>query len=276
MDSNTRIYLFDDPIKFLAAELKRLKQEEKRFSLREWSRRLGYENPSYFSDVLKGKRKLKISLAILIASSLKLDERATRYLELMTLIHQTREVKEKRHLAKLLNSMRPQELKNSTSLSMEQFALIADWHNWALIEMPALKDFRSDVKSIVKRLGGKVSQEAVGESLELLVKYKLLERNAEGGIVRRSSSEPTVLEPEVSRAAVREYQRQMAKKAIEALERQKSEELDFQGTTFAFRTADLPELKRIVREFHQRILTLSQTEEADEIYQFNSQFFRLT
>jgi uncharacterized protein (TIGR02147 family) len=275
MDSSARIYLYDDPIRYLAAELKRLKAENRRFSLREWSRRLGYDNPSYFSDILKGRRRLKVSLAILIAGSLGLDEKATRYFELMTLIHQTKDPKERRHLAKLLASQRPQEMKNSTSLSTEQFALIADWYNWALIEMPSLGDFRSDIKFLAKRLGGRVSEEAIAESLDLLVKYGLLDRDGDS-IRRRRDSAPSFLEPEVTKMAAREYQRQMAKKAVESLESQKSEEVDFQGSTLGFRKEDLPELKKIVREFHQRVLSFSQTDGADEIYQLNSQFFRLT
>jgi uncharacterized protein (TIGR02147 family) len=193
----------------------------------------------------------------------------------MTLIHQTKEVKERRHLNKLLVALRPAELKDSSPISTEQFALIADWYNWALIEMPSLKDFRVDTKSMAKRLKGKVSEEAIGESVALLVKYGLLRRDA-GGIKRRDESAPSLLEPDVTKAAVREYQRQMAKKALESLEEQKSEEIDFQGSTFGLRKSDLPELRKIMREFHQRALSLSQTEEADEIYQFNSQLFRLT
>lgn len=275
MDSSARIYLYDDPIKFLAAELKRFKAEDRRFSLREWSRRLGYENPSFLSDVLKGKRRLKLSLAILISRSLGLDEKATRYFELMTLVHQTKNIKERRHLNKLLVSMRPRELKDSAPISAEQFALIADWYNWVLIELPSLKDFRGDTRSIARRLKGRVAEEAIEESVALLLKYGLLARGP-AGICRRDPAAPSLLEPDVTKMAAREYQRQMAKKALESLEEQKSEEIDFQGSTFGFRQSDLPELKKIVREFHQRVLALSRTEAADEIYQFNSQLFRLT
>lgn len=274
MDSTKRIYSYNDPVKFLAAEMKRLKIQDKNFSLREWSRRLGYQNPSYLSDVLKGRRKLTLAFSILLARSLELDEKETRFLEVMTLVHRSKNLSEKRQLMRLLNSLRPKELKNSTDLTTEQFALIADWYNWALAEMPRLKDFKTDVNYIAKKLGNQIPKESIEESIDILVRNKILTRTADGEL-KRSSEGPDFLDPEITKLAAREYHKQMARKAIEALENKKSEDLDFQGSTFCIKKSDVIKLREIIRDFHQKILELGVEDDGDEIYQIHTQLFPL-
>ncbi len=274
MDTSKRIYSYSDPVKFLTAEMKRLKIQDKNFSLREWARQLGYQNPSYLSDVLKGRRKLTLSFAVLLARSLGLSEQESRFFEVMTLVHRAKSAEEKRQLTKLLNSLRPKELRNSTDLTTEQFALIADWYNWALAEMPRLKSFNSEVDSIAKKFRGKVPKESIEESIEILVRNKILIR-LEDGTLRRAGTGPDFLDPEITKLAAREYHKQMAQKAIESLESKKSEELDFQGSTFCIQKKDIAKLREIIREFHQKILELGVRKDGDEVYQFHSQLFPL-
>lgn len=274
MDSTSRIFAYNDPVLFLTAELKRLKVQDRTFSLREWARRLGYENPSYLSDVLKGRRKLTLSFAMLLSRSLGLDEKASRYFEVLALVHQAKNIAEKRQLERLLSSLRPKEMRNSTALTTEQFALIADWYNWVLAELPRIKGFKSDVSYIAERLGGLVPPEAIEESIEILVRNKVLTRTADGQLVRDTDG-PDFLDPEITKLAAREYQKQMANKALEALRTRKSEEMDFQGSTFCVRKSDLPKMREIVREFHKKMLELGVDKDGDEIYQLNSQLFPL-
>lgn len=274
MDSTKRIYSYNDPVKYLAAEMKRLKIQDKNFSLREWSRRLGYQNPSYLSDVLKGRRKLTLAFSVLLARSLELDEKETRFLEVMTLVHRAKNLLEKRQLMRLLNSLRPKELKNSTDLTTEQFALIADWHNWALAEMPRLKDFKTDLNFIAKKLNHQVPKESIEESIDILVRNKILTRTSNGEL-KRCSEGPDFLDPEITKLAAREYHKQMAQKAVSALENKKSEDLDFQGSTFCIKKSDTSKLKEIIRDFHQKILELGVEDDGDEIYQIHTQLFPL-
>lgn len=275
MDANSRIFAYDDPVSFLNAELRRRKRQDHRYSLREWARQLGYRNPSYLSDVLKGRRRLRISVSTLISRELRLNEVASRYFDLTVLISQTRDLKEKRHLVKLLDALRPEEWKDATPRALEQFDLIADWHNFVLMVMPSLKDFRSDLKSISTRMRNQVPVETLEESIRLLVEMGFLKRDNSGNLT--SSSDTTiVLEPKVKKMAAREYQRQMAKKAAESLEAQKSEDIEFRGTTISFQKKDMEAVRALVREFHEKIASFHAPTAGDEVYQMNSQFFRLT
>jgi hypothetical protein len=68
MHSSHAVFHFEDPIAFLNAQLREKQKRDPKFSLRAWSRLMGYENPSLVFHVLKGERRLKMDLALKMAS----------------------------------------------------------------------------------------------------------------------------------------------------------------------------------------------------------------
>ena len=59
MRHGEQVYSFEDPVEFLNFELLERQRRDPRFSLRAWSRRVGYENPSYLFNVLRRRREVR-------------------------------------------------------------------------------------------------------------------------------------------------------------------------------------------------------------------------
>jgi uncharacterized protein (TIGR02147 family) len=270
-----RVFAFEDPVDYLNYELKERQKLDSRFSIREWARRIGYANPSYLSEVLRRERKLTVDLATKLALNLGLEGKAYRYFELTVLLQGSISDREKRFYTQLLNGMRPADLQQINQVSLDAFSLISDWYHWAIVEMTALKDFVSDEKYIQRRLVDNLDGKTIRGAIDRLLKTGLLAKD-ESGELKRANDLPNLLDPKMARMAAREYQRQMADRARASLEDQASEEIDFQGSTISFSRAKMEQARAIMRQAHKALLELGDTQDSEEVYQFNTQFFRLT
>jgi uncharacterized protein (TIGR02147 family) len=275
MESTQPIFAFEDPIDYLNYEFRERQKRNARFSLRAWARQVGYENPSLLSDVLKKERRLKLELAEKLAANLSLKGKPKRYFELMVLLQSSQTELEKKMYGKMLRSIRPAKARTLNEFSLDLFSLTADSYHWAILELTQLKDFFSDESYIFERLKGSVDRKAIRDAVERLVRLGLLTRN-ENGALARASSEPTFMRNKLPAESVRTYHEQVIEKAKASVREQSPEERYLRGTTLALKEEDYDRACEIIRSAHKQILALAAQGDGDDLFQFNSQLFRLT
>jgi hypothetical protein len=100
------VFSFENPIHYVLAAFEHKKKKNDRFSIRAWSKQLGFANPSFLSDVLRGRRKLQIGLAEKIALNLKLPEDQRRYFEILVLRLNSRSELERSVYSTVLDSLK--------------------------------------------------------------------------------------------------------------------------------------------------------------------------
>ncbi|MGZ3650785.1 MAG: TIGR02147 family protein [Bdellovibrionota bacterium] len=275
MEHLDRVYAFDDPVEYLNFELRERQKRNPRFSLREWSRQVGYKNPSYLSHVLARKRRLKPEFAGKLAGDLALQGKPLKYFELLVLKQHGRSEPERETYGRLLAAARPRRFEKVNLLSLETFSLVSDWYHWAILEMVELKDADLSPRAVHRRLREKVPIRTVRAAIERLLRAGLLARDGEGGY-RRGVSGVNKTHAPLPVAAVNAYHRQMGTLAVEAITSQPLGDRDFYGTTLAFRKENYQKARDIAQEAHRRLLQLAENGTGEEIYQFNTQLFRLT
>ena len=269
------IFAFEDPVDYLNFELRSRRKQNPRFSLRSWARQVGYENPSYLSQVLKRERRLKPELAARLASSLKLEGKPQRYFELMVLGQASGAGRDRRNYQHLIRELRPRQEKRETEMGLELFTLIADWYHYTITEMTQLRGFESSEAWIRKRLGNRVDLRTVREAIDRLVRLGFVTRHPDGRLTRAPIGN-YAFDPDSAAEALRSQHRQWIDMARAALEEQPREERDFYASTMSFRREDIGKVREIMREAHRKVLALEATENGDEVYQLNSHFFRIT
>lgn len=276
MDHLERVFAFDDPVDFLNFELRERKKRDRRYSLRAWSRQVGYKNPSYLSHVLSRKRRLKPDFAGKLASDLSLKGRPLKYFELLVMNQNASSEREQETYRKLIAATRPKRLGNAHQVSLETFTLVSDWYHWAILEMTELDGFESDPRYIQRQLGGKVDLPTVREAIERLIRAGLMVRE-EDGRLRRASKESNETSTQVPRPpeAVAAYHKQMATLGLKAVSEQAPEERTFYGTTLSFREENLKKVAEILKEAHLQVLRYAEHGKGEHVYQLNTQFFRL-
>ena len=266
------VFAFDDPVPFRRETLAAKKRRHPGFSLRAWSRQLGFRTPSYLSDVLSGHRPLRPALAARVAANLRLDGSEAERFDLLVLRSRARDPKERARYDRLLRRVPLEPRPNR--LTLDRFALVAEWYHWVPLELVGLPDFRPDPRWLSRRLGDRVRPELVATGLRRLLRLGLVRKSADGrwerveGVAFAGDAVPS--------ECVRKHHRQFLEKAKRALDEQPTAERDFRGSTFVFSPDRVEEARAVIRECHRQLRALATSGGEREVYRFGTQLFRLT
>lgn len=279
MQNSLSIFQFEDPVVFLNASFRDKQLKNPKFSLRAWSRQLGYENPSLLFQALRGERRLTMGLAMKLAANMQLKGKSRRYFELMVLNSVCKSDTERQLFTDMLEKLRPKKGPTLTQFTLEKMALVADWYTWTICFLADLPDFEPTVEWIHDRLSGEIDKKTVRNALKRLTEVGLFEK-LPNGTFRRAGGVPKsrLVHSDLPSQAIRNYHTQMIEKALASVEQQTRDERILRGSTLSFRKKDLPRVEAIITEAHSKIekLTAEATGPAEDVYQFNSQFFRLS
>lgn len=268
------VFEFNEPRDYLAHLFKEKQEKNPSYSLRSWAKALGFKGPASLSMILRGQRRLQVQTASRLSELLELPSEEQSYLQLLTLYSAARTQHEKGVYSNLMTQLRPQA--RIHALGLDQFRLIADWYHFAIYEMTDLRGFEPSGEWIAKRLGGAITSLTAHEALERLVRLALLVREPSTGKVTKCTSEPVRTTDDVPSTALRKFHSQMISKALKALEAQSVQEREISSQTVCVERSQVPEIKDRIRRFQQEIVALCDSRQGDEVYQLNSQFFRLT
>jgi uncharacterized protein (TIGR02147 family) len=265
------IYKFNRPREFLDQVLNDRQSRNPRFSLRAWAKQLGFANPSLLSEVLRGKRNLRVPLARKIGENLKLGDSELRYFELLVMLESAKDPAERELYHHLIHKMRP---KNPFHvIAIDQFRMISDWHHLAILAMVGLKDFEASPQWIAKKLNQEISPGLAQEAIERLVRLGLLEATSAGSL-KKSSSRPVAIQTPVPSRAIQTHHAQMIERGLLALKEQPMAERDITGSTLCLKAKDAALIIKKIQALHQEALSLAVDHGGETVYQLNVQFFK--
>lgn len=268
------VFQYAQPHEFLAAYLATQQSKHPKFSIRAWSRQIGYKNPSILARILKGERRLKPELAGKIADSIKLTERSKKYFVFLVLLQNAKSQAEKEIYSESLSNLRPD--KEFTNLTLDHFRTIADWYHFAILEMTALRDFQANAAWIAKRLDGAITPAVAQSALERLLRLELLQKLPTGEMVR-TTTHPFKVGNGLPSDALRKHHSQMIQKGVAAIEAQKVSERQILGTTVTLSPAQIKKAQEIILRCHRDLLAMAASRgTGEETYQLNTQLFLLT
>lgn len=250
----------------LRGEFQRRRAKNPSYSLRAFSKNLGI-HPSTLSGVFLRRRRLAFKDALAVAEKLRLDEaqKKTLFSSLLADEENFRQAGWPFRGAGLFKSTRP--IDESVS-----FKVIAEWEHYALFFLIQTRDFRSDTDWIATRLG--VSVERVDEVVANLL---------DGGFIRRSkggelslAKESLATTDEHASKALRISHRESLASAQVAIERWGLNERDFTSSVFAIEVSQVPQLKKEIRRFYDRLRKYAKKKNRDEVYELCISLFPRT
>lgn len=249
---------------FLSEELARRMRVNPRYSQRAFARQMGL-SAGELSEILRGKRGLSLRSALRVASALGLSPDETRHL--ITLAQLEKSAK----YGADLPTEAPSELPSRQRLTLEMFHVVSDWVCFAILNLADTRGFRLEPGWLAKRLA--ISSTEAQVSLDRLERVGLIER-IDGAL---HVTPDYVLSPSgIPSEAIRNYHRQILKKAAEALELQSLTEREFTGSGFAVDPAKLPELKKAISRFQNEMVTRFASRDGREVYHLEIALFRLS
>lgn len=268
MNTNPDIFQYENAADFLKAKLQAIQKKNPKFSARAWALKLKMPFPANLSRILAGQRRLTVRLARKLAQELDLSAKEAAHLEVLAEMGRIREPAVVRHLK--AGAELP-----AKNLSSEVLGLFSKWYFSVIVEMLSLKQNETGVDWIVRRLGGRVSSEDIKSVLEFLKSAGIAQATRTGFLRRHiaGSLANFTLEHE---ASVEAFLASQIEQSRLALRRLPVGQRKLSSVTVALRAEDVSRAKKIMDRASAELLKLGADEDADQVYQFNAQFFAVT
>lgn len=246
-------------------------QRNRSYSLRSFARDLKIA-PSRLSDVLNGKMGLSATNAKKIAERLGLtSEEAERFLLSVAAQHSRSSVQREDARARLISKENTTNRQDHQELSIDLYQIVADWWHYAILEITALDDFKSDLDWIARRLA--LPRIEIELAVARLKKLGLIEEHQR----RLKAATDTTASPSgIPSEAIRKHHRQALAKAAEALDTASIEERDFSTLTLAMSSTQVKEAQALIKKFRRDLATLlSNAPKKDRVYNLSIQLYPL-
>ena len=249
--------------------------ERKRCSAFSWhafAQKAGFSSDVYLKYVCEGKKNLSVGSAGSVANAMGLVGFEYDYFVLMVSYAHAKNDSAKR--AAFEERCALAQAHKIRVLGDEEFNYFKSWKNSVIRElaphMPGAKPLE-----MARACKQKISAAEVSETLNFLVKAKLLKKDKSGNY-QQTDKAIKMAPVEVVPLAARDLQRQMGEFAIQSLDLPLSERV-MSGYTLGLTHRAYERIKKEVDEFYRRIVAIATEEnETDCVYRLNVQLFPLS
>ncbi|MBT3984389.1 MAG: TIGR02147 family protein [Bacteriovoracaceae bacterium] len=254
----------------------RIKKSQGTFSVRKWSKTMGFKSHSTLHEMLRSEKPIKPSNYFPLTRGLEIDDKAKRYLGLLIQYENAKSDEEKRLIEKSFIDIKPEE--SSTVVSADQFDIISEWHHMAILEMTKIDSEKFTKKRIIEKLNGMIGPSEVERSIEGLVLLGLLSKtqNDCGNTHYKASNNRVATPKDISAKSIRFHHIQVLEKAKLALETQSKDQRLSSSCAMAIDSSKLSQAREVISEFRSKMHSLmSSGHSKDKTYQLSVQFFDL-
>ena len=251
-DVVTRPNLFDyfDYRDFLQDFYQFHKKRNSAYSYRLFARKAKLGSPNYLKLVVDGKRRITDRTLYQFSRGLGLTRDEEKYFRELVMYQEVSDPDSKdQHLKALMKYQEKQRTPSPLSESRSQ--ALNEWYFLVIRELVATKSFREDPQWIVKRLGGKITETQATESIELLLKLRLLRRNSDG---RLEQCEPLLTSSgDVPAHLLRSLHRFYLRRALATIFSIPLDRREMSGLLLAIPSHRVKEAKEEIKEFRKKL-----------------------
>ena len=249
--------------------------ERKRTSAFSWhmfAQKAGFASDVYLKYVCEGKKNLSVGSAGSVASAMGLVGFEQTYFVLMVSYAHAKDDKTKRaafeERCALANAHKMRVLGD------EEFNYFKSWKNSVIRElaphMPGAKPLE-----MARACKQKISAAEVSETLDFLVKAKLLKKDKNGNY-QQTDKAIRMAPVEAVPLAARDLQRQMGEFAIQSLDLPLSERM-MSGYTLGLTRRAYERIKKETEDYYRRVVAIAtDDDETDCVYRLNMQLFPMS
>lgn len=250
------------------------KRKNSAYSYRLFARKAKLGSPNYLKLVVDGKRRITDRTIYQFARGLGLTRDEEKYFRELVMYQEVSDPDSKElHLKSLLKYQEKQ--RTPTPLKADKLKFLLDWHHGVIRELISTRDFKDDPAWIAKRLGNKISEAQAKETIELLLRYQIVQRTSDGKLELR---EPLLTSSdEVPSHVLRSLHRTYLRKAITSIFSVPMERRELSGLILAVSHSRLKELKEEIKEFRRKLnRKYGLDKEGDDVYFIGLYLFPVT
>ena len=250
-------------------------EERKRSSVFSWQKfaqDAGFSSAVFLKYVCEGKKNLSLGSAGSVASAMGLAGYEQTYFVLMVSYAHAKSDKAKR--AAFEERCALAKAHKMRVLGKDEFDYFKSWKNPVLRElaphMPGAKPLE-----MARACSPSITAAEVTETLDFLVKLKLLKRDRDGNY-HQTDKTITMGDMDVVPVAARELQRQMGEFAIKAIDLPLSERT-MSGFVLGLTERSYERIRKEMTDFYRRVVAIAtEDDETERVYRMNMQLFPLS
>lgn len=269
-----QVSVFDylDYRSFLRDAYADLKQRQRGFSYRWFSRRAGMSSPNFLKLVMDGQRNLSPQSTEKFAEALGLNGKESAFFRDLVGFDQASTAAEKNRFFERIGAHRRQRAVRA--LDRRAFEYLSRWYYPAVRELVSCQGFREDPEWIARQMVPSITASEARRALDLLLELGLIERTEDGAL---RQGEPLLSTgAEVRSLAVGNFHRQMMERASAAIDIVPPDRRDISGVTVSLSPRAFQIVKDKIVALRAELLDLSAAEEQPtQVIQINVQAFPL-
>jgi uncharacterized protein (TIGR02147 family) len=264
------VSFYTDYRKFLSDFYKEHKNKKNGFSYRAFLKKADVRSPSFFLEVVKGKRNLSEKALHGFIRGLKLSKNDANYFTALVHYCQSADPQEKLAFLEKMRGFRRRV--RQKLVPIDRYSYYMRWYNPVIREQACLLDWKGNYKVLAKSLCPPISPEEAREGVKLLLRLGFLRRDKNN---RYSQADPFITTgPEVISEAVRELNRQMAEFGEKAVALFPPTERDISSFVAGVSKQGFELLKEEIQDFKERVKRIvSLDRNVDKVYNLNVQLF---
>jgi uncharacterized protein (TIGR02147 family) len=240
--------------------LKRRKKNEN-YSIRAFANYLGLAAPTV-SHLLAKKRTPSAKFAAKLF--LRLEATPQEQEIILSALKQKRGVES--------SKLKPAKNHDYQMIALDSFKLLADWYHYAILELTSVKDFKSDYAWIANQIG--ISVPEARQAIERLLRLDLIEEKNHSFV--KTNAFVTNYDEGVTNTALKQLQRYVLQKALEAIDVVGPEEKDITSMTMAIDEKKIPEAKKIIRKFRRDLCEFLEDGEQTRVFNLGIQLYPIS
>lgn len=264
------IFEFVDYRKFLRAYYNEQKKKNRYFSYRYFAGKAGISSPSFFKQVIDGKRNLTRPVIEKFGSAMKLGNREAAYFLSMVMFDQARTSVEKQQHYNSMRSMAG-NFKESV-LNGDFFDYFAQWYIPVIRELVTLYDFKDDFKKLASMIIPPIKPSEAKSAIKLLLRLRLLKKDNDG--LYKQTDTALVADKSVVSLALQTFAKTMIDHSKLALEQANVDERHISGITMGISPETYSLLASEIDAFKDRVKAIvNRDKNSSVVYQMNFAFF---
>jgi len=266
------VFKFLDYKEYLKQYFESKKSTNRNYSYKIFARISGIGSDSLIKQVMTGRRNLTDVNAQKAAEACGLNKKEADYFCSLVAWNQCKDTKVKEKFWNELLKRAPNG--EICYLDESHTQIVVKWYLLALLEMVRLKDFRPECNWVSRRFRNKLTVEEIKEGFRILRQLGLLEKKKNKYVLTNKN---VAYESEIPSPLIQAYHAKVIPMGAKAVFSPKVGEKEFGSVSMGIRKEDLKKYKELIIEFQERLLEFSgSSEDVDEVYQMNIQFFPLT
>ncbi len=274
MNKLLKISIFDyvDYRFFLTDYFNREKLVVRGFSYRFFAQKAGV-SASLLKDILTNRQNLTIQTMHKYASAMDLNAKEIAYFEALVNFNNASNNNEKNRYFDEMVSLRGRS--SVKFLDLQQYEYFSEWYHAVVRELITHVGLGCDAEAISRCIEPSVSPAKIRKSIKLLKELGLIYEN-DG--IWHASDKVLSSEYQIQSLALKNYHIGMLERARESLDKNSSDEREFQGHTLSVSSSTFMRMKERIRAFSDELLSMAAADKdiPDKVYQINIQMFPLT